>query len=210
MVALDDAGAGGGAIGFAKLEDIKQPPVGADGFTLHVSVRLGDGGDTAGCGYRTGGVLVGMGSSVSSASSDLRDDFDGYSVELSPPGCSGTHSRIAIQRYDIAGRKSLPAAAVRLASAPFSTKSSRDGWITLRVSTNATHIIAGLTEAGPLVEAALLPDKPVGCSGAIYDDREPWEPSLAPPGGRTGDACAIGLFQHRVQAEWRELSFTSH
>lgn len=209
VVALDDAAADGGAIGFARLEGVQQPPAGADGFTLHALVKLGDGGDTAGCGYRTGGVVVGMGSSSSSASSELRDDFDGYSVELSPPGCNGTNSRIVVQRFDAGGRNASPSV-MRLASAAFSTKPLRDGWISLRVSTNATHIIAGLTEAAPLVAAALLPNKPVRCSNEIHDDREPWEPPLAPSHGRAGDACAVGLFQHRVQVEWREVSFTTN
>jgi hypothetical protein len=205
VMALDDAGAGGGAIGFARLGGTQQPPAGADGFTLRVSVRLGDGGDSATCGYRTGGVLVGMASAVGSASSNFRNAFDGYSVEWTPPGCN--RSSIAIKRYDTGIGRSSPPDAMQLVGRPLSTEVSSAGWLSLEINTNTTHISAGLAGFPPLLEAALLPGKPIGCGGGGGGGElgEPWEPLL--PSSHDDDACAVGLFQHRVQAEWRELSF---
>ena len=212
LTAADDAAPDGSAIGFARINGLQLPGAGADigggagAVTVSASIKLADGSDSASCGYRTGGLIVGMASKPGTASSNFRDQFDGYSVTVTPPGCTGNQARVTIQRHDAgAGGAGVPPSNQPMASGALGDAVSTAGWFQLLVTINATHIAAATFDGGgssvPLLAARLLAGKPVGCGASAVVEREPWEPE--PWESDQLDACGVGVYQHRVAASWR-------
>ena len=207
LTANDDAAPGGVAIGFARLQGIQQPPPSSSGLKLVVGIKLAASNDSATCAYRYSGVAIGMGAKEGAAGSDFRDEFNGYTVTLTPPDCTGEDAKLSVARHDVGPGRSTPVftplGSYELAASGVSTGE----WQQLQVAANATHISVGLDGVGAhLLEVALLPGKPIGCGQSLSADRlaatEPWEHANV-----VDDACSVGVYMHRATTSWRALSF---
>eukprot|EP01052_Picozoa_sp_SAG31_P047110 SAG31_NODE_9288_length_1304_cov_0.802490_1_plen_289_part_00 len=205
LTAHDDAGPGGAAIGFARVQGVQQPPSSSgSGVKLSVGIKLAASNDSATCHYRYGGVIIGMGSNEGSAGSDFRDEFSGYTVTLTPPDCIGEDAKITLGRHDAGTGHSNPI----FAALDSRTLVANTGeWQQLTVVANGTHLSAGIDGlGGRLVEALLLPNKPIGCGQSLSADglaaMEPWEHANV-----VDDACSVGVYMHRAATSWRSLSF---
>ena len=204
LTANDDAGPGGGAIGFARVQGVQQPPAGRSEVKLRVDIKLAASNDSATCQYRYGGVIIGMGSKQGSAGSDFRDEFNGYTVTMTPPDCVGEEAKITVGRHDVGSGHSGPSF-VALSSRALAASTGK--WQQLEIVANATHLVVGIDGVGErLVEASLLPNKPIGCRRSLSADglaaMEPWEHANV-----IDDACSVGVYMHRATTSWRLRSF---
>jgi arylsulfatase A-like enzyme len=206
LTARDDAlPKDGGAIGFALLKNAEQPAPGSKILSVQVDIRAESPAaeSATGCSYIYGGIIVGM--ARKNAGSIFRDQFSGYSIAVTGPwpgsNCTKANARLAVRRHDVGTTHGAAPTSELLASFPLGAVSMAS-WFALGVSANATHMVphvGGVTYGA----VPLVPDKPIGCiaRAPITKALEPWEPV------ETSDACAVGVYQHRVRMSWRSFVF---
>ena len=78
-------------------------------------------------------VIVGMPSHAGSAGSDYRDQFSGYSITTTPPGCTGHNAVLKIERHDAGKGQGNEPTSQALASQTLGGGLSTADWTQLKV-----------------------------------------------------------------------------